>query len=216
MKESEVFNTLMIPGGGEFQLVLADGTRVWLNAQTEFRYPVNFTGDSRQVYLNGEAYFEVVKDERRPFIVRTEAVDIRVLGTCFNVNDTRVDGTLEVTLVEGKVEVGDRGTAQRVVLYPDEQARVRQGQITVRDVDAGLYTSWVKGKFCFEGETLEEIAAQLERWYGVSFFFTRRELQERKFTGSVFRDESIEQILRLLEKTADVQCQVNGSVITVN
>ncbi len=216
VKESEVFNTLMIPGGGEFQLVLADGTRVWLNAQTEFRYPVNFTGDSRQVYLNGEAYFEVVKDERRPFIVRTEAVDIRVLGTCFNVNDTRVDGTLEVTLVEGKVEVGDRGTAQRVVLYPDEQARVRQGQITVRDVDAGLYTSWVKGKFCFEGETLEEIAAQLERWYGVSFFFTRRELQERKFTGSVFRDESIEQILRLLEKTADVQCQVNGSVITVN
>ena len=216
VKESEVFNTLMIPGGGEFQLVLADGTRVWLNAQTEFRYPVNFTGDSRQVYLNGEAYFEVVKDERRPFIVRTEAVDIRVLGTCFNVNDTRVDGTLEVTLVEGKVEVGDRGTAQRFVLYPDEQARVRQGQITVRDVDAGLYTSWVKGKFCFEGETLEEIAAQLERWYGVSFFFTRRELQERKFTGSVFRDESIEQILRLLEKTADVQCQVNGSVITVN
>lgn len=87
VKESEVFNTLMIPGGGEFQLVLADGTRVWLNAQTEFRYPVNFTGDSRQVYLNGEAYFEVVKDERRPFIVRTEAVDIRVLGTCFNVND---------------------------------------------------------------------------------------------------------------------------------
>lgn len=84
----------------------------------------------------------MVKDERRPFIVRTEAVDIRVLGTCFNVNDTRVDGTLEVTLVEGKVEVGDRGTAQRVVLYPDEQARVRQGQITVRVDDAGLYTSW--------------------------------------------------------------------------
>lgn len=211
------YHIIQIPRGGEYVALLEDGTLVHLNSESELKIPVTFAGERfREVWLKGEGYFEVSKNPEHPFVVRTEHADICVLGTRFNVNAHRVDGVLETTLVEGKVQVTENKTSDKIVLHPNEQARIYNGKITVCEVDAESYISWVNGKFCFEAETLEEIAAQLERWYGVNFFFTRQELQKRKFTGSVFRDEKIEQILRLLEQTANVKFNVNGNVITVN
>ena len=213
--EKVIYNEVLVPRSGNFSLVLADGTTVWVNAESRLRYPVVFNGKERKVYLEGEAYFSVAKDSLHPFVVETEKMDVTVLGTQFNVNTYRVDGCYETTLVEGKVEVCDRLSKKEVVLLPDEQARLQGGNLSVRKVDTRLYTSWVNGRFYFEREALEEIAAQLERWYDVSFFFMREELKQEEFTGVVLRDYSLEQILEIIAKTTDLKFTVNGKAVTL-
>lgn len=215
VEREEKYNVLSVPKAGEFRIVLADGTNVYLNAGSELRYPVAFLGGQRLVYLKGEAFFDVAKDAEHPFVVRVGAMDVKVLGTRFNVNASRVDGVYETTLLEGKVEVGDRLTSQQVVLSPNEQARLKGGKLSVREVDASLYTSWMDGKFYFERETLEEITAQLERWYDVHFFFLRESMKQERFTGVVRKDDSIEYLLSLIEKTTNVKFSVNGQTVTV-
>lgn len=210
-----VYNEIEVPWGGEFDLILADGSVVWLNAGSKLRYPVEFKGKERKVYLEGEAYFKVEKDTQHPFIVEVDRMEVEVLGTQFNINTYRADGVYETTLVEGKVEVRSLLTKGKITILPDEQVRLCGGELSVRKVDAELYTSWVKGKFYFEREMLEEIAVQLERWYDVSFFFVRQDLKEKRFTGTVFRDDKIEQVLELIRKTADVQYSVSGKTITI-
>ncbi len=208
------YNVLSIPNGGEYSVILSDGTRVYLNAASELRYPVAFVGEVREVYLKGEAYFDVAKDAVHPFVVKVEGMDVKVLGTRFNINTCRVDGVYETTLLEGKVTVSD-GKDLDVTLKPDEQLRMKDGKFKVCKVDARQYIAWVNGKFYFVKESLEEIAAQLERWYDVQFFFTRDTLKQEKFTGVVLRDYTVEEILAIIEKTTNVRFVVNGSTITV-
>ena len=210
-----VYNEVIVPKSGSFSLVLADGTSVWVNAESRLRYPVAFAGGERKVYLEGEAYFAVAKDTLHPFVVETGKMDVAVLGTQFNVSTYRVDGCCETTLVEGSVEVRDRLTDKRVMLSPNEQARLRDGNFVVREVDARLYTSWISGKFYFEREPLEEIAAQMERWYDVSFFFMREDLKQEEFTGVILRDYTLEEMLGVIAKTTDMEFTVNGKAVTL-
>ena len=205
------YNTLEIPRGGEYALQLADGSRVWLNAETRLRYPVTFAGTERRVELTGEAYFEVSKDATRPFIVRANGVDVRVLGTSFNV--AAYGAEVVTTLVEGRVAV--EAGSERVTLEPDRQAVWDGKQMEVRQVDASNYGLWRKGIFYFEDRRLEEILDALARWYGVEVFYVNPETKGMRFTVEIKRYENIDAILRRIAQTERVHFGVSGRTVTV-
>ena len=205
------YNTLEIPRGGEYALQLADGSRVWLNAETRLRYPVAFAGTERRVELTGEAYFEVSKDAARPFIVRANGVDVRVLGTSFNV--AAYGAEVVTTLVEGRVAV--EAGSERVTLEPDRQAVWDGKQMEVRQVDASNYGLWRKGIFYFEDRRLEEILDALARWYGVEVFYVNPETKDMRFTVEIKRYENIDAILRRIAQTERVHFGVSGRTVTV-
>ena len=203
VKEESKYNTLYVPRGGEYRLVLADGTKVWLNAESSLRYPEVF-GDKREVVLTGEAYFEVAKDSLHPFIVNTEKQSVEVLGTHFNISAYPED-IVYTTLAEGRVKVNSGSVF--VVLDPNEQAVIITGQenIEVRKVDASLFTSWIKGKYEFKNTELESIAAQLSRWYNVDIRFADETLKHRRFAGIVYRDEELGFAIEVIERVANVR-----------
>ena len=205
------YNTLEIPRGGEYALQLADGSRVWLNAETRLRYPVAFAGTERRVELTGEAYFEVSKDATRPFIVRANGVDVRVLGTSFNV--AAYGAEVVTTLVEGRVAV--EAGSERVTLEPDRQAVWDGERMEVRQVDASNYGLWRKGIFYFEDKRLEEILDALARWYGVEVFYVNPETKDMRFTVEIKRYENIDAILRRIAQTERVHFGVSGRTVTV-
>lgn len=205
------YNMLDIPRGGEYALQLADGSRVWLNAETRLRYPVTFAGTERRVELTGEAYFEVSKDATRPFIVRANGVDVRVLGTSFNV--AAYGAEVVTTLVEGRVAV--EAGSERVTLEPDRQAVWDGKQMEVRQVDASNYGLWRKGIFYFEDRRLEEILDALARWYGVEVFYVNPETKDMRFTVEIKRYENIDVILRRIAQTERVHFGVSGRTVTV-
>ena len=146
-----VYNTIDIPIGGEYQLVLADGTKVWLNADSKLRFPVSFTAERREVYLEGEAYFEVAKDSEHPFIVHISRGAIEVLGTGFNVRDYREEQKTVTTLVQGKVVYRpERQPGREIMLEPGFQIKDEEGgSLQPRKVDVILYTGWKDGKYVF-------------------------------------------------------------------
>lgn len=214
-RQEIIYNTIMVPRAGEYRLTLADGTRVWLNADSELKYPVDFPSGPRRVFLRGEAYFEVAKNEKQPFFVEVGGMEVKVLGTKFNINASRLDGSYQTTLVEGKVRVSNHRTAESLVLLPDQQSEMRDGHFCVKEVDAQVYTAWREGKFYFESEPLEEIAAQLERWYDVQFFFTRESLRKDEFTGVIRKDYTADRILDIITKTTNVKFEIRGRTISV-
>ena len=213
-EEKSVLHTVEVPVGGEFDMVLADGTRVWLNSATKLRYPTRFTGKNREVYVEGEVFFSVCKDSFHPFIVHTEGAHVRVLGTEFNLSAYPGERTI-TTLAEGKVEVNDK--ISKVCLKPGEQAICTKGArfIEVKDVDVSLFTSWVKGVFEFENMSLLAISRQLSRWYGVSFQFEDEDCAERCFTGGIKKYVPLNQSLDILEKTTNVVFKVSGRQVFV-
>lgn len=216
-----IYNEVIVPRAGEFTLVLEDGSKVWMNAESKLRFPVKFKGKERRVVLEeGEAYFEVTKQNGQlPFIVETRGMEVKVLGTRFDVNTSRLDGVLEATLLEGKVAVRGKkdfvGEKDWIMLNPDEQARVENGNVHVRSVDAKGSIAWMEGLFRFERESLEEIAAQLERWYDIKIVFMREELKGNRFTGVVYRDETVDKALDMIRKTAEIRYCVKNGVVTI-
>lgn len=205
------YNTLIVPRGGEFALELADGTRVWLNAESRLRYPVYFTGNVRKVEMSGEVYFEVAKNEKQPFIVEVNGVAIRVLGTSFNVSAYRKE--VVTTLVEGKVRL-TRGE-EHVVLSPDEQAIWSGGDFEVKRVDARNYMLWKEGIFYFEDVDLETILDDMARWYNVNIFYVNPSLKGKKFSVEIKRYENISEILRRIEQTKRVKFEIKDRTINV-
>lgn len=205
---------LTVPRGGEYRLTLSDGTRVWLNSSTVLSYPTIFTGEKRQVYLEGEAYFEVAPDAAHPFIVSVSGMDIKVLGTSFNVSTYPDEGVLQTTLVEGRVEI----SAPQIscVLEPGQQATLEDGVIEVKEVDVNLYTSWIQGRFVFYNTTLEEISRQMARWYDTDIFFSSEQVKQIRFTGAFFRFEPLEELIRMIEATSDVRFSVKGKTIVIS
>ena len=209
------YNTLIVPRGGDFKVELADGTMVWLNSCTRLRYPVDFKGDAREVWLEGEAYFEVARDEAHPFVVHAEEVGIRVLGTRFNVLAYEGEAEVATTLEEGSVAVV-MPTGERVI-RPDEQLVFdrESGEMAVREVDAGMYSAWKDGMFVFENETLERIMDRLRLWYDVEVFFSSEAVREVRFTGDLQRYEDFTPIVSMLEEVAGVDINVNGKCIII-
>ena len=216
VREREVrYNTLVIPRGGDFKVTLADGTIVWLNSCTRLRYPLDFKGDVREVFLEGEAYFEVAKDAKHPFVVRTADVDVRVLGTRFNLSAYEDDALVSTTLEEGSVEVSTPLGKQ--VIRPNEQLvfNVKEGKVDCRDVDASVYSAWKDGMFVFEDETLERIMKRLQMWYDVEVFFSSEDVKSCRFTGDLKRYDDFSRIVRMIEEVAGVSIQINGNCIII-
>ena len=205
------YNTLIVPRGGEFSLELADGTRVWLNTESKLRYPVAFTGEERRVEMEGEVYFEVAKNREKPFIVTVNGVDIRVLGTSFNVSAYQED--VVTTLVTGKVQLkkGD----EQVVLLPNQQAIWSDDKFKVKQVDARNYVLWKEGIFYFEDVDLETILDDMARWYNVNIFYVNPTLKKMKFSVEIKRYEDINEILRRIEQTKRVKFEIKDRTINV-
>lgn len=207
-------NTLAVPGGGEYQLLLSDGTRIWMNAGSVLRYPTSFVEGKREVFLKGEAFFEVAKDTRHPFIVHTDRLSVEVLGTSFNLS-AYPDYKIYATLEKGHIKVSTSKTS--VVLNPDQQAVIEAGNddIVTRDVPAYLFTSWAKGNYEFRNTPLEEIAAQLSRWYNVEICFKNESLKNKKFAGIIFRNEELNFAIEVIEKVSNVHFTREGKTIYI-
>lgn len=208
-------NELIVPRGGEYQIVLADGTRVWLNSATKLIFPQNFTGKERRVVLSGEAFFEVARDESKPFIVETSRMDVKVLGTRFNVNAYTDNEVVSTTLVDGSVEVAS-GTQKPITLVPGEQAYGEAGELEKREVNIRLYTSWIDGRFMFNNVELEEIAKQISRWYDVEIFFTNENVKRTRFTGGMVKFKPLDDLIRMIESTSPVRFSVKGKTIVIS
>ena len=212
----EQINTLMIPRGGEFQLTLADGTRVWLNAESTIRYPAQFTGAVRRVELTGEAYFEVAKNKERPFEVVTSAQTIAVLGTSFNVTAYPDEPQVRTTLVEGKVAVRlASGKSMQITPGLQSVLDVASGELSLHEVDTDIYTSWKDGLFIFEDETLANILARMGRWYDVEIRYVSSGQKNSRFTAHVDKYQSAAEVLKLMQATGAVAFEVDEKIITV-
>lgn len=210
---TEAYNELVVPVGGECHVLLEDGTDVWLNADSKLKYPIVFNGESREVVLSGEAYFEVKKDNR-PFIVNLESGDITVLGTSFGVS-AYPGYPNYTTLVRGSVRFTSLRREQ-IVLTPGEQAVVDIfGSLKKRNVDVEEFVGWKDGVFIFKDKPLAEIMEILERWYGVHVIFQDNSLKELEYTGSLERYDSINTFLQLLEKLEEIQYEIKGNTIVL-
>lgn len=214
---TEEYNKLTTPVGGEYSLVLSDGTKVFLNADSELKYPVEFSDGKRIVDLKGEAYFEVHKDSLRPFIVRMNGAEVTVLGTSFNVNTYGDDGQIYTTLVNGSVRVSSMKNKQEEILKPGMQSvmNVQSGLLTVREVDVEPYVAWREGRFVFRAMTLDLIMRQLQRWYDFEVFYQNSELKDYEFRGVIKRDMDLDKVLSVIKATTNVDFEVKGKVITI-
>lgn len=210
------YNQIDIPRKGEYALILSDGTKVWLNSESSFKYPVAFQGKERRVYLQGEAFFEVSKNEKMPFIVQTGQSAVQVLGTSFNVRAYADEQVIYTTLVEGSVRLsaGDAG----LTLQPEEQGLIdlHSGEIRKRKVDVTLYTSWKEGRFVFEDQTLEEIMNTLSRWYDIHVIFANEQVKGAMFRGNLKRYDDFDQIVKMLELTGVAHFKIDGNTITIS
>lgn len=215
-REQVRYNELIVPKCGEYQITLADGTRICMNSESVLRFPVNFVGETREVWLNGEAYFDVVRNEKRPFIVHMDQATVKVLGTTFNIMAYQEEKSTEVTLVEGKVEVAT--SLQHEMLLPGNQMQVDHStaRMTQRKVDVYQYVAWKDGVLRFDDMPLEQLVNRLSRWYNVSFEFRRDELKQRLFSGGFRRYEQLEQILDMVQEINDVSFKVVDNKVVID
>ena len=209
------WHTLRIPKGGEYKIVLDDGTEIWLNSASELKYPAHFVGNERRVCLVGEAYFQVARNEAAPFIVETRDMDVKVLGTSFNVSAYEDEENSHATLVEGRVEVDDKVNGEKVTLTPGEQALLQGKEMVVREVNTKLYSMWRLDRFTFASEDMEGVIRKLSRWYNVNFFFSNSSMKQKRFTGSLPKYSDISQVLKMIEMTTDIKFQVKGNTIII-
>ncbi|HYE54557.1 MAG TPA: FecR domain-containing protein [Chitinophagaceae bacterium] len=208
------YNTMTTPKGRQFQLVLPDGSRVWLNAASSIRYPTVFDKKERKVEITGEAYFEVAKNTAAPFRVKVnDRTEVEVLGTHFNINSYDNEESINTTLLEGSVQV--RNSEGRIILKPGQQARVKdQERIKVLDdVDVEKVMAWKNGVFNFQDATLQEVMRQLERWYDIEVVYEKN-IPKLEFYGKMGKDLSLEAVLRGLEKS-NVHFRIEGRKLVV-
>lgn len=204
-----MYNILETPNGGQFKLVLGDGTIVWLNAASRLRYPTAFHGADRKVELSGEAYFEVAHDALHPFRVAVDGVMVEDLGTSFNINSYRDEGVMKTTLVEGAVKI-TKG-AQSEVLRPGEEALVGDGPMNVQKADLLEATGWRRGEFVFHETPISSVMKQLERWYGITI--ENKENNTHHLIATIKRDVPLSRMLYYLEKTGAVRFEKKGSYL---
>jgi transmembrane sensor len=215
VEETYLYNTIEVPRGGEYTLILSDGTTVHLNSLSSLRYPVKFSGKYRMVELSGEAFFDVRHNTGTPFIVKINNAEVEVLGTEFNINAYEGASFNAITLEQGSIKIytkqaGTSGT----VLKPNQQALVSQNdEMKIREVNASFFSSWRHGKIIFKDERLEDIMDVLARWYTMDVFYLNPSVKELRFGGSLNKYESISPILEVFELTNKVKYRINGNAI---
>ncbi|MDE6451135.1 MAG: FecR domain-containing protein [Odoribacter sp.] len=213
----EVMNKIVTSVGGEYSFTLSDGTRVWLNAKSELEFPVDFVRRERVVKLDGEAYFEVAPDAGRPFIVETEGMQTRVLGTSFNIQAYGNERTFVTTLLTGKVEVSLREGKETVVLEPGIASYWHKGaeQLNCKEVNVKNAIAWRYGNFVFEDEDIEVVMRVLSRWYGVEFVFEQGRKGKHTFSGKISKDKSLEGVLEMMTWAGGPGFRKEGNMVYV-
>jgi len=208
------YNTTSTPRGGQFQIVLADGTKVWLNAASSVTYPTAFTGTDRQVEITGEAYFEVTHNTAKPFRVKSNGQIVEVLGTHFNINAYKDEPAVTTTLFEGSVKV-NKGTAS-ALLKPGQQASVSENNLNIKvtdNVDLDQALAWKNGKFYFTDTDIEEVMRQVSRWYDVDIEY-KGKVPNKRLSGSCYRNLTASKALAILEYTG-INFKIEGRKIIV-
>ena len=206
------YNTLATPRGGQYQLTLPDGSRVWLDASSSIRYPTSFRNTERRVEISGQAYFEIAHRQPQPFTVSVNGTETRDIGTAFNIDAYGDEPALKVTLVEGSVIVSKN--ARTLTLSPNQQAQVKQDQIElVRDADTEAALAWKNGLFQFEGASVATIMNQLSRWYDIQVEYESP--ISKHFRGTISRNVNVSDVFRMLELTGEVHFKIEGKKITV-
>lgn len=208
------FNTVSVPRGGQYQVVLPDGTNIWLNSESSLTYPVKFKGLERHVELKGEAYFEVAQDRRMPFTINANNVNIKVLGTHFNVMAYGNEPSVKTTLLEGSVMLNSHD--RQALLVPGQQAAVANsgGKIDVNYVNTDDAVSWKNGYFVFRNENLVSIMRKVARWYDVDVEY-ESDVSHVVFGGSVSRAKNIEELLNNIQLTGSVHFKIEGRRVIV-
>lgn len=210
-----VYNTISVPNGKRFELILSDGTSVQLNSGTSLKFPIQFIkGESRQVFLDGEAYFDVTKDPKHPFLVRSGDMNIKVLGTKFNVTSYKKDNKTYTVLVEGKVAASDDLNKEEVILKPGERVYFQGKQLKTEPVNVRKYIAWVSGELMFTDDSFAVIANKLERKYNVRIINNYEELNDIVITAT-FKEENIEQVLKIFQTYKPFNYTINNRVITI-
>ncbi len=212
--EAPEMNAIQTPRGGQYEVILADGTKVWLNSASSLSYPATFTGKNRQVQLKGEAYFEVAEDKNKPFKVSVGDVQVEVLGTHFEVMAYEDENAINTTLLAGAVKVTGKGMASRVLMANQEASLDRSsGSLSVSEVDAEEAVAWKDGFFEFEGVSIETVMRQLARWYDVSVEYQGK--TDKHFRGKISRSSNVSEVFRMLELTGEVHFSTEGKKIVV-
>ncbi len=217
-EEKVFYNTITTPRGGEYQITLSDGTKVWLNAASSIRFPTAFRGVDRQVQITGEVYFEVARNEAKPFRVSAGKSFIEVMGTHFNVNAYEDEMQVRTSLLEGAVKVYQTDASdhqQMKILKPGQQARMnKNGKISiVNDIDTEEVIAWKNGLFVFKSEDLRSIMRQIARWYDVDVQY--KGIGDLEFTGQITRNNNVSKVLEMLELTGEVKFKVQNKQVIV-
>lgn len=222
------YNTITTPKGGEYKIILPDGTRVWLNAASSLKYSASLIegGSERKVYLSGEAYFEVSKVKpvigaqkkimKMPFIVKTDKQEVIVLGTHFNIYSYKDEPETKTTLLEGAISISTgHGKKGGTILKPGDQASNDGTGIKITKIDTSLAVAWKNQEFMFRNETLESIMRKVARWYDVEVIYANDEVGQKQFGGSISKFDKISKVLQIFEGTGEVKFKIEGRKVTV-
>ena len=211
------YNEVIVPKGGEYQLVLSDGTLVYLNSMTKIRFPERFSEKCREVEVCGEAFFEVAENKRVPFVVKTDAYEITVLGTKFNVTAYADEQVATTTLVEGAVSISGKCIGEAKALRPNDQFVLDRvsGSVEIKNVDVNYYTAWKDGMFRFRDVRLEEIMHVVERWYDMTVVYEDESVRDLHFGFNMSRLETIEPLLNIFELNGKIKITKEGKVLKI-
>jgi transmembrane sensor len=204
------YNTIHTPAGGQYHIVLEDGSKVWLNSESSLRFPTAFSHE-RRVELTGEGYFEIAKNVKKPFVVNAGKTHVEVLGTHFNVMAYANEGFSKTTLLEGSVKVSNGISSKRI--SPGQQAVVGE-HINIQTTDTEGAVAWKNGFFQFENDNLRNILRQLKRWYGVEVE-NEQQLPAKHFTGFISRNTPLSQVLKMLEMSGELKFKIQGKKISI-
>lgn len=204
-------NTLETQSGEQFELILSDKSRIFLNAKTSVKFPTSFAGlKERNIELDGEAYFEVEKDETKPFKVRTKDQSLTVLGTHFNVSAYMEDGIVKTALLEGKVKIN-----ANTILLPGQVANNKYGEIEISNSGVERETAWIKNDFFFQDESTEDVLREISRWYGISVNYEEPALKSIRLSGYISRNKSLDTVLERIANATDLKFVLKGKLLIV-
>lgn len=214
-KSQILYNTMTTPKGRQYALVLADGTKVWLNAASSITFPTAFTGNDRSIRITGEAYFEVAKNAALPFKVKVDKMEVKVLGTHFNIKAYDDESAIKTTLLEGSVHITKEN--ENVLLKPGQQAiwNHKEGSFKVVEANVGEAVAWKNGLFEFNKAGIESIMRQLSRWYNVEVVY-QGDVSDKDFSGVISQNTSLSQVLKMLQLTREVHFKIEGDKVTVS
>lgn len=214
--EPEIFNSIMVPKGRRANIIFADGTILWLNSGSSAVYPVEFSGQKREIYLKGEGYLEVAHDESRPFIVKTDLMYIKVLGTCFNISAYPEDATTRVILVEGKILTRLMNKSE-VMIQPNQMISLNNEtqSADVTSVNVEDYVSWKKGWLLCNSEELGSLVQKLERYYDQKIIFSDEIAKFYRLSGKLDLKENLNEVLQIIATTAPVKIYVENDAICI-